>query len=269
MSAAVRVGTQGWNYAQWVGPFYPEGTRSEDFLRTYARAFDTVEIDSTFYGVPPEKTVRSWAGRVGDGFRFALKLPQEITHVRRLVECRDVLEEFAAAARHLAEKAGPVLIQFGPDFGPEHRPALERFLPLLPEDLRFAVEFRRSGWLIRPVLELLHAHRVALALVDGRWLPRARLLRLAEHPTTDFAYVRFMGPDRKIDDFSRVQVDRGADLDAWLPALRAMAAKVRVVYVYANNHFEGHSPATARGIQQRLGMPTVELSALREQTELF
>ncbi|HEX8431134.1 MAG TPA: DUF72 domain-containing protein, partial [Longimicrobium sp.] len=91
MSAPVRIGTQGWNYAAWVGPFYPDGTRAPDFLATYARAFDTVEVDSTFYAVPAAKTVKRWAERTPDGFIFALKMPQEVTHERRLVGAGDVV----------------------------------------------------------------------------------------------------------------------------------------------------------------------------------
>ncbi len=269
MADPVLVGTQGWNYPQWVGPFYPSGTRAEDYLRLYARAFGTVEVDSTFYAVPPPKVVESWAGKVGGGFRFALKLPRAITHERRLVDCREPLAEFLAAVRPLGEKLGPVLVQFGPEFGPEHRPALARFLPQLVGDVPFAVEFRRRGWLIRPVLDLLHDYGVALALVEGRWLAREKLLRLAEQPTADFGYVRFMGPDRAIEDFSRVQVDRTGDLGVWVPALRALAERVRSVYVYCNNHFEGHSPETARKLLRMMGLTAVEPDAIADQTELF
>jgi uncharacterized protein YecE (DUF72 family) len=269
MSGRIVVGTQGWNYPAWVGPFYPVGTRQEDFLRLYSRVFTTVEIDSTFYATPPEKTVLGWAARVGDDFRFSLKLPQEITHVRRLVDCRDVLAEFAAAARALGPKLEAVLIQLGPETGPESRPALERFIPLLPADIRFAIEFRRPGLLIRPVLDLLRAHHVALALVEGKWLPRAKMLRLAESPTADFAYVRFMGPDRVIEDYSRIQVDRTAELGTWGPALARLAGKVQRVVVYVNNHFEGHSPASARRLQALLGTAPRELSVMQDQAELF
>ena len=269
MAGEVRVGTQGWNYPQWTGPFYPEGTRAEDFLRLYSRAFGTVEVDSTFYAVPPEKTVRGWASRVGDSFQFALKLPQEITHVRRLVDCRDVLEEFDERARLLGAHLGPVLVQFGPEFGPDHRPALERFLAMLPGDIRYAVEFRQPQWLTRGTLDLLRERRVSLALVEGRWIGHPRMLRLAEEATGDMAYVRLMGPDRSLEDFSRVQVDRGAELTEWAGVLGRLAERVRVVHVYVNNHFEGHSPASARRLQSLLGQTPVEPSTLAEQTELF
>src|SRR5947209_19135495 len=83
MTAQIRLGTQGWNYDAWVGPFYPVGTRSADYLTVYARAFDTVEVDSTFYAIPPARTIRGWFDRTPHDFVFALKLPQEITHEDR------------------------------------------------------------------------------------------------------------------------------------------------------------------------------------------
>ncbi|MHB8837996.1 MAG: DUF72 domain-containing protein, partial [Gemmatimonadaceae bacterium] len=94
MTADLRLGCQGWNYAAWVGPFYPTRTRAADFLTVYARAFDTVEVDSTFYATPAVPTVRSWAARVPDGFTFALKLPQEITHENRLRHSESQVQHF-------------------------------------------------------------------------------------------------------------------------------------------------------------------------------
>jgi len=94
VTVTIHLGTQGWNYDAWVGPFYPDGTRAADFLTLYARAFDTVEVDSTFYAIPPERTVRGWAERTPANFRFALKLPQEMSHERRLRDVDDLLELF-------------------------------------------------------------------------------------------------------------------------------------------------------------------------------
>ncbi len=269
MAGAIRLGTQGWNYAAWVGPFYPEGTRPADYLPVYARAFETVEVDSTFYAIPPEKTVRGWAGRVPDRFSFALKLPREITHERRLVGCGELVAAFADRVRLLGAKLGPILIQLGPDFGPEQRQALEAFLPLLPTDLRFAIELRRPGWLGQDLLELLRAFHVALALTDGPFVDRERRIALAAHPTADFGYVRWMGPDRRIEDYSRVAVDRQRELGMWAVGLAALAARVTSVHGYFNNHFQGHSPASARAMQTLLGQRSVEPGALAEQRELF
>lgn len=269
IKGTVRLGTQGWNYDAWVGPFFPDGTRAADFLTIYARAFDTVEVDATFYAVPPVKTVRGWAARAPAGFTFALKLPQQITHEQRLRACEDLVALFADRARELGPALGPVLAQFGPDFAPAELPALAAFLPTLPRDIRFAVEFRDKRWINDGVLALLAEHRVALALTDARWIPRRTMLKLALTPTTDFAYVRWMGPDRSLVDYSRVQVDRTKELDAWLGVLPALAARVTTVYGYVNNHFAGHSPATVRYLLEKLGLPVRDPSDLAEQLTLL
>ena len=269
--AALRVGTQGWNYPAWVGPFYPAGTRSADMLALYGRAFPTVEVDSTFYAVPAEPVVRGWAARVPEDFVFALKVPQQITHERRLVEAGEILERFVARARLLAKRLGPLLIQTPPDWAPtaDARAALADFLPQLATDLRWAIEFRDPRWLDDDTLGLLRAHVVSLALVEGRWVNRDRMLALAAEPTADFAYVRWMGPDRALSDYSHVQVPRDRELALWGEALEALRSRVREVFGYFNNHFQGHSPQSARSMQTRLGLPIVEPATLRDQGELF
>lgn len=264
----LRLGTQGWNYPAWVGPFYPSRTRAADFLTVYARAFNTVEVDSTFYAVPAIKTVRGWAERTPADFTFALKLPQEITHELRFVGAGDVAARFFDAARELGPKLGPVLIQCGPDFSPTERDALEEFLVALPRDIAFAIEFRQKAWINELTHEMLTARNVALALVDARWIPRKQMLQLAARPTATHAYVRWMGPDRSITDYSRVQVDRTSELDEWLKVLPALAVQVPV-YGYVNNHFSGHSPENVRLLQQRLGQVPKDPAQLSEQIGLF
>ncbi len=264
----IRIGSQGWNYEAWVGPFYPEGTRPVDFLRVYSRAFDTVEVDSTFYAIPAASTVRDWASRVPDEFQFALKMPQEITHESRLRNVAAPLDLFCERVRELGPKLGPILVQLGPDFSPSELPALATFLPMLPRDMRVAVEFRQRGWIHDGVIALLAEHNVALALTDARWIPRKVMLGLAGRPTADFTYVRWMGPDRAIVDYSRVQVDRTREIEAWARILPALASRI-AVYGYFNNHFAGHSPASARELQSHLGLPVVDPSHLGEQLSLF
>jgi uncharacterized protein YecE (DUF72 family) len=269
MAATIRLGTQGWNYDAWVGPFYPSGTRLADFLSVYARAFTTVEVDSTFYAIPAAKTVRGWAERTPPDFKFALKLPQEITHENRLRDSGDLTALFFDRARELGEKLGPVLIQLGPDFAPTELPALAAFLPQLPSDVQVAIEFRQRGWIHDGILALLAEHNVALALTDARWIPRKQMMALAARPTADFAYLRWMGPNRDIVDYSRVQVDRSRELEAWSQVLWALSQRVREIYGYINNHFAGHSPASARDLQRLLGQKPVEPDTLGEQMTLF
>jgi uncharacterized protein YecE (DUF72 family) len=269
MPGAIRIGTQGWNYDAWVGPFYPANTRPPDFLTVYTRAFDTVEVDSTFYAIPAEKVVRGWAERTPADFKFAVKLPQEITHEKRLRGSRELAQLFFERMRLLGDKLGPVLIQLGPDFAPTELPALAAFLPHLPRDLDVAIEFRQRGWIHDGILALLREHRVAVTLTDARWIPRKTMLALAERPTADFAYIRWMGPNREIVDYSRIQQDRTRELEVWAAAIAALVQKVTAVYGYVNNHFAGHSPASARQLQKLLGMRPVQPSELGEQMSLF
>jgi uncharacterized protein YecE (DUF72 family) len=269
MTARLHLGTQGWNYPAWVGPFYPDGTRAVDFLRLYARVFPVAEIDSTFYAIPPVSTVRGWASRVPDGFRFTAKLPQEVTHERRFVDAADVLLAFCDRMRELGPKLGPILIQCGPDFAPSEAGALTAFLAHLPSDLQFAIEFRQAAWIRKRTLALLTAHRVALALSDGKWIPRDWLLRLCSMPTADFAYIRWMGPDRQLTDYSHLQRDRTAELEAWAAMLPTLQAQVLDVYGVMNNHFAGHAPASVRMLQQQLGIPMVDPTAMHDQGTLF
>lgn len=265
---SIRLGAQGWNYPAWVGPFYPERTRAADYLSVYARAFDTVEVDSTFYAVPAAKTVRSWHDRTPDGFTFALKMPQEITHELRFVEAQEVAQRFYEAARELGPKLGPVLIQCAPDFAPSEIEALEEFLFTLPADIAFAIEFRQKGWINEETHALLTARGVALALVDARWIPRKWMQQLAERPTAGHAYVRWMGPDRAITDYSHVQIDRTAEIESWAAILPSLAKSVKV-YGYVNNHFSGHSPANIRELQRKLGQVPKDPAQLADQLGLF
>src|SRR4051812_37153874 len=269
MSAVIHIGTQGWNYDAWVGPFYPDGTRPSDFLTVYARAFDTVEVDSTFYASPAETTIRSWYERTPRNFQFALKLPQEITHEQRLRDVNGASEAFFERVRGLGDKLGPVLVQMGPDFQPGELPALVDFLGRVPRDLRIAIEFRHRGWITEGVLALLSEHNIALTLSDGRWIPRKVMLSLASRPTADFAYIRWMGPNRDLVDYTRVQVDRSTEVEMWADAIDDLAQKVSHVYGYVANTFSGHSPATARDLQYRLGQSPVDPDLLGEQMSLF
>jgi uncharacterized protein YecE (DUF72 family) len=268
----VYIGAQGWNYEDWVGGFYPRGTRTSEFLDLYVKALDTVEIDSSFYAIPSESSIQSWVNRAPEGFIYSLKLPQQITHQQRLQNSGEVLEQFCQRIRGLGEKLGSVLIQMPPDFSPRSWPALEKFIPLLPADIRFAVEFRDRAWVSEPVVDkvltLFAAHQVALALVDGKWIPRELSLQLLDRSTASFAYVRWMGP-RELTDFSRVQVNRDREFKEWSHAFVVLQNRVEVIYGYFNNHYQGHSPGSANQFKRLIGQPVVEPEALITQPSLF
>jgi len=230
-------------------------------------------VDSTYYGTPAEHVVRGWAERVPSGFVFALKLPQELTPAAApsTDPSPEQLALFCDRVKLLGPKLGPVLVQLGPDYGPERWDAVERFLEGLPRDIGWAIEFRDRAWVGPRLHELLRRRGVALALVEGRSLPRDRVIELAIHPTADFGYVRWMGTGggKRIEDFSRVQVDRERELSVWAMALAALAARVERAYGYFGNQFQGHAPASARAMQRLIGQKPVEPEQLGAQTTLF
>lgn len=265
----IRLGTQGWNYPDWVGPFYPSGTTRGAFLRTCARAFDTVEVDASFYTIPSVDTLRNWGEQVPGDFVFGFKMPQEVTHVRRCREAEEVVRQFERSVQTLGSRLGAILIQLPPSFAPHERKALEGLLGVLARDLRYAVEFRGADWITPSTLDLLRAHGVALALTDARWIPRARVLAQVTNPTARFSYIRWMGDDRSIVDYGRVHVDRSAELRAWADALAELVTQVDDVFGYANNHFAGHAPATVRELQAHLGLRVTNPESLGEQMDLF
>ena len=254
-----------------MGPFYPRGTKTADQLAVYGRAFPTVEVDTTFYGIPAEPIVAGWRERVPSGFSFALKVPQEITHEKRLLDVDQRLARFLNRVGLLEDRLGPLLLQLSPDFRASEaaRATLETFLAALSAEFHWVIEFRQPQWLTLETLDLLRKHNVALALVDGRWIKRGVVLDLALEPTADFAYLRWMGPARKSTDYSRVRVDRTRELAAWADTVRGLSERVNTVYGYFSNQFQGHAPASARALQQALGIEAVEPTMLREQAELF
>ncbi|HEX5705687.1 MAG TPA: DUF72 domain-containing protein [Pyrinomonadaceae bacterium] len=281
--ANIYVGCQGWNYDDWVTPagasrvFYPRGTRAEGMLALYARAFHTVEVDSTFYAVPAASTVEGWRKRTPERFTFSLKLPQEITHRHALrgAHAARVFESFCENARLLGDKLAAVLVQLPPAFEavPENLRALGEFLPLLPRDLRFAFEFRDYGWFERGTTELLARYGASLALVEGPWVSRARVWELAEVLTeTDagarFVYVRWMG-ERDLVRFDAVQREREENLREWADLLKEISARGREVFAYFSNFYEGHAPASANRLKRLLGQTIVAPEDLETQPSLF
>jgi uncharacterized protein YecE (DUF72 family) len=268
MKAKVYIGTQGWNYEGWVGPFYPSGTRKKEMLGLYSKVFNTVEIDSTFYAIPSEASVRGWIERTPSDFVFSLKLTSEITHKARLRDSEEILLQFVERVRAFKYKLGCILIQMPPDFSPDERASLNSFLRLLPKEIRFSIEFRDEAWLTGETLAALSDHNVALTLADSRWIRRKESLRLIENPTAPFAYIRWLGP-RELTDYSRVQINRDKELQQWAEAFRSLMEKVSLVFGYFNNHFQGHSPASCNEFKERLGLSVISPSSLVIQPSLF
>lgn len=239
MKKNIFLGTSGWSYADWIGNFYPEGTKPASYLSEYAKQLRTVEIDSTFYGIPREQTVKRWAEVTPEDFIFAAKFPQAITHDKTLIDCESDVNAFVNRMSLLGDKLGPLLLQFGYGFRIDSFDVLANFLPLLPAGFKYAVEIRHKSWLTQRFYDLLIHSGVALTLIDHPWIPRLDVL------TTDFTYIRWLGDRKNIPSgFNQIYIDRTKELTHWQAVVETFAQQNVIVYGYFNNHYAGHSPTS-------------------------
>lgn len=244
--SAFRLGTSGWAYRDWVGRLYALDMSPAEFLPAYARHFDTVEIEHTFFEMPTNELVQSWANRTPDDFVFCLCLPRRITHTQRLRDCQEPLAEFLDVIGALGDKLGPILVQLPHDFRRDEQPHLEAFLQQVPPQQRFAIEFHHGSWCKETTFELLERYQVAWVVVDAPFLPR--LPRV----TADFAYVRWHGYSGTRQRTAR-QLDPLAALRPWVPILRQLHQQASDVYGYVRNSFSGYAPRDCQLLRALLG----------------
>jgi uncharacterized protein YecE (DUF72 family) len=242
------LGTQGFSFDEWVGPFYPEGTPKKEYLEAYARHFPTVEIDSTFYGVPRDTTIEGWANRTPEEFLFSAKFPRLITHDKKLDRARGDAEHFVSTMNGLGDKLAVLTMQFAYDFTPDYFDALDEFLQNLPQGPRYAVEIRNRKWLNTEFGEMLSNHNVALVLQDLHYMPRLDWI------TADFSVIRWLGRRKDIEEFDRIQIDRSENLSSWSQKVQDFMERGFDIYGYFNNHFAGHSPASVRQFAEMVGI---------------
>jgi uncharacterized protein YecE (DUF72 family) len=243
-----RIGCSGWNYASWRhGVFYPEGCPASRWLAYYARFFDTVEVNATFYRLPTVKGVQGWVDGTPEDFVFAVKMSRYVTHVKRLRELAPSMELFYGRIAPLvaSPKLGPVLWQLPPTF-PRNDQRLAAALALLPPG-RHAFEFRHASWFVPEVMELLREHGVALVIGDR---PEVHSFQTHEL-TADWTYVRFHAGTRgRRGNYSE------SELREWAGRLRSWP--VREAFVYFNNDWEGFAVRNASRLRELLGADLTE-----------
>ncbi|MBI2868748.1 MAG: DUF72 domain-containing protein [Chloroflexi bacterium] len=235
----IRIGTSGWHYAHWVGPFYPPGTPPERFLGYYGRYFDTVEINNTFYRLPAEPALAAWRATVPPGFIFAVKASRYITHVKKLNEPERTTGNFLDKVELLGEKLGPVLFQMPPHWR-ANAGRLRSFLEVLPPRFRYVFEFRDPTWFQEPVYETLARRNAAFCIwTMGESASPRRI-------TGDTAYIRFHGPD------GAYRGRYGESLKGWAEFIAGLAAKGVRVHCYFNNDEAGNAVQDALRLREML-----------------
>jgi uncharacterized protein YecE (DUF72 family) len=231
MSARAWIGTSGYSFDEWKGYFYPEKLPAKDMLHFYAERLDTVEINNTFYRMPTEPLLQGWLDQVPEAFRFAIKSPQRITHMRRLNDCADSVTRLVEVITLLGPRLGPLLYQLPPNFKRD-LPRLQRFLAEMPRPAKVAFEFRNKSWFDDEVFATLREHKVALVVSDTGEEPVAPLV-----PTTDWGYLRLRRED--FDDDA---------LRAW--AERIAAQPWSEAFVFLKHEEEGLGPKYAARLKE-------------------
>jgi len=225
----IRIGCSGWIYRHWRGLFYPEKLAQHRWFAHYAETFETVELNTSFYHLPKPETFAKWRDQAPPGFRYAVKAPRFITHMKKLKDCAEPVEEFLRRARNLGAAIGPVLYQLPPRWAcnPDR---LGEFIALLPRDLLHVFEFREKSWLTAEVLALLETRGVSFCVHD---MPGLATERWASGP---IAYVRFHGG---VGKYWGRYPDEG--LLSWTDWIVAEANSGRDVWCYFNNDIDGHA----------------------------
>jgi uncharacterized protein YecE (DUF72 family) len=203
---AIYLGATGWSMKEWVGKWYPEGTRPGDFLTHYGRQFNSIELNTTHYQIPTPERVQEWYERVPADFRYCPKLPKQISHVTGLGAGRSALPAFIAALDGFREKLGCAFLQLPPYFGTDRRGVLARFLDRWPRLLPLAVEVRHESWFTDPfatesLMDLLARHGVAAVISDVA----GRRDVLHGYVTAPRTMVRFVGNGLIPSDYQRLR----------------------------------------------------------------
>ncbi len=248
----LRVGCSGWSYKDWVGPFYPQDAQAKDYLRLYSRAFDCVEIDSSFYRIPSPFMISQWKASTPEGFKFAPKLSKKITHDNKLEDFESTLAYFYGVVNKLGDKLGPILVQLPPSIKlDKHKAVMERFVSSLEPKFKHAIEFRHKSWFNPETFRLLEKNNVAMAWSINQYLETPTDL------TSDFVYLRMIGT-REITEFKGIQKEMRDEMQKWADALDEKKGSFDQGYVFFNNHFAGFGPESVNEFRRLLGLIEVD-----------
>jgi uncharacterized protein YecE (DUF72 family) len=250
----IYIGTSGFSYDDWVGPYYPPELKKQDWLAFYAKEFNALEINYTSYRMPTARTLAGMARKVPNGFLFTLKTPQEMTHTRDADAA--LFPQFIEALKPLTEqkKFGAILAQFPSSFHNtrENVAYLKNFRSRLP-DLPIVVEFRNAQWLNDKTFAFLREHELGFCCVDE---PRLKgLLPPVAEATSQVAYVRFHGRNaakwwQHEQAYERYDYTYSKEeLTEWTPKIQKLGQLAETVFVFANNHYRAQGIDTARQLR--------------------
>ncbi len=239
-TGGTHIGTSGWHYRHWRRCYYPPGLPADKWLTWYAKDFDCVEINNSFYKLPPAETIGRWCTDTPAGFLFAVKASRLITHLKKLKDCEEPLAVFLERISHFGPKLGPVLFQL-PPYWHVNLARLETFLDLLPAHCCYSFEFRDPSWHCSEVYELLRSRNIGLCLFDLAGMQPPEVI------TARLIYVRLHGPGAAYcGSYS------DATLTGWAAKIHRWTSTGRHVYVFFDNDQAGHAINNAKRLIELL-----------------
>lgn len=248
------IGTSGYNYKDWKGKFYPEKLSQKEWLSYYAKHFDTVEINATFYGSFKKATFEKWTSETPNTFAFTLKGTRFLTHIKRLKDPEEPIERFFTEAEGLGKKFNCCLWQFPKNFTntEETMERLTNFLALLPKAIKQVFEFRDDSWFTQDVFALLNKYHAGFVMNDSSVYPEI------EQVTDSAVYIRFHGPGKL---YASSYTD--GQLREWAERIQGYLKKF-TVYCYFNNDFEARAITDARKLRSFIDAETLLRTRLRK-----
>lgn len=239
MAKQYLIGTSGWNYRHWKGNFYPEDIKKKDWFSYFAKTFDTVEVNYSFYNWPKKEVLERWKDNSPNGFKYTMKAPRLITHLKKLKGVEKLVRDFYDLTSALGNKCGCHLFQLPPSFvyNENNVDKLKKFLDSLDGRKDNAIEFRHSSWWCDEIYRLLKKYNVGFVMVDGLGMPNDTVI------TGDIAYLRLHGENYG-GNYSKKVLKEYADT--------LKKKKCKKVYVYFNNDDQGYAPKNALELRSLL-----------------
>ena len=234
----IYIGCAKWGRPDWVGKIYPPKTKAADFLEHYARHFNSIELNATFYKIPDRKTVTTWKSKVGKDFRFVPKFTDVITHIKRLRDVNAYVDEFLEGIDGFGKNLGPVFLMPHPQMGLKHMETFERFITSLPKDIDLFLEVRHPEWFSKEGAELF---KLMQRLKTGSIITDASGRRDCVHMnlSTPECFIRFVGNSLHPTDYTRI--------DEWVKRMKSWIKQgIERIYFYMHQHEELYSPELIR-----------------------
>ncbi len=262
----VFIGCPRWGTKDWLGQFYPANTKEKDFLHFYAKLFNCVELNTTYYRVPSVEQVKHWKEQVSSNFRFCPKFPQYITHVARLQRCDKEVNEFVHAIEAFEETLGPVFLMPNPQMGVDELPVIKRFIERLPSDLDVFIELRHSSWfdngLNNKLYDFAREYKVGLVITDTAGKRDNIHMRLSKPET----FIRFVGNGLHTTDYTRIQ--------QWTNRLQLWMNKgIEKIYFFMHQHNDLNSPLLNKYLIEQVNAASnihfPNVHSIRPQATLF